>query len=210
MTAPDGFLPLAATEWMDSRPFTDPAQNATDWEIVRAIIAVARAVLSQPLEWPAAPAPLVLKRVGDENRLVRLVFCREADLNAHEDLFLVAFFGQRRLDKDRALINAVDEDLIHEFAQHQGVLSYCSFELPDGNYANLVLLRPEAARDHWRTSAKHAYAAQELAPEYYNCVRLHNGVLSGGLWSGAEPRLVRTKYYDFCGPLPWRAVRDLE
>ena len=36
------------------------------------------------------------------------------------------------------------------------------------------------ARDHWRTSAKHTYAARDLAPEYYACVRLHNGLLPGG------------------------------
>jgi hypothetical protein len=40
-------------------------------------------------------------------------------------------------------------------------------------------------------------------------VRLHNGVLPGGLWSSEEPRLVRTKYYDFSGPQPWRAVREV-
>ena len=208
MTAPDGFLPLTSGELIDSRPFTDPAQNAADWDLVRAILAVARAVLSQPLDWPGGPEPLVLRRVGDENRLVRLVFCRQADLLASDELFLVAFFGQTRPGHDRALVNAVDEDLIHEFSQHPGVLGYCSFELADGNFANVVLLRPETARDHWRTSAKHAYAARELAPEYYRCVRLHNGVLPAGLWSGAEPRLVRTKYYDYGGAQPWRAVRE--
>jgi len=206
----DGFSPLAATELVDDRPFTDPVQNAGDWELVRAILSIVRTVLAQTHEWPAGPEPLVLRLPGAEGRQVRLVFCHQAPLAAHEDLYLVGFFGQVWTHKDRTLINAVDEDLIHEFTLHPGVLGYCSFELPDGNYANLVLLRPEAARDHWRTSAKHAYAVVELAPEYYACVRLHNGVLPGGLWSSEEPRLVRTKYYDFSGPQPWRAIREAE
>jgi hypothetical protein len=206
----DNAIALAYDELVADRPFTDPAQNAEDLELMRAILAVVRTVLRQPLDWPEEPAPLVLRRVGEQDRLVRLVFCRQAALNATEDLFLVGFFGQKCPEKDRALINAVDEDLIHEFSQHPGILSYSSFELSDGNYANLVLIRPETARDHWRTSAKHAYAAHDLAPEYYTCVRLHNGFLPGGLWSGREPRLVRTKYYDFGGARPWLAVRELE
>jgi hypothetical protein len=206
----DSFIPLAYDELVSDRPFTDPAQNAEDLGLIRAILAVVRTVLRQPLEWPEPPAPLVLRRVGEQDRLVRLVFCRQAALNAAEDLYLVGFFGQKRLEKDRTLINAVDEDLIHEFSLHPGILSYSSFELSDGNYANLVLIRPESARDHWRTSAKHTYAAHELAPEYYTCVRLHNGLLPGGLWSGGEPRLVRTKYYDFSGLQSWLAVRELE
>jgi hypothetical protein len=206
----DNHISLAHDELVADRPFTDPAQNAEDLELMRAILAVLRTVLRQPLDWPEEPQPLVLRRVGEADRLVRLVFCRQAALNANEDLFLVGFFGQKCPEKDRTLINAVDEDLIHEFSLHPGILSYSSFELSDGNYANLVLIRPEAARDHWRTSAKHTYAAHDLAPEYYTCVRLHNGLLPGGLWSGRDLRLVRTKYYDFSGPEPWRAVRELE
>jgi hypothetical protein len=206
----DSFIPLAYDELVADRPFTDPAQNAEDLELLRAILAAVRTVLRQPLDWPEEPHPLVLRRVGEADRLVRLVLCRQAALKAQKDLFLVGFFGQKRPQKDRALINAVDEDLIHEFSLHPGILSYSSLELSDGNYANLVLIRPESARDHWRTSAKHIYAARDLAPEYYACVRLHNGLLPGGLWSGSEPRLVRTKYYDFSGTEPWLAVRELE
>jgi hypothetical protein len=32
----------------------------------------------------------------------------------------------------------------------------------------------------------------------------------GGLLSGADPVLVRTRYHDFRGPAPWRAERRLD
>ena len=47
-----------------------------------------------------------------------------------------------------------------------------------------------------------------VAPAIYSSVRLHNGVLPGGLLSGADPVLVRTKYFDFQSEWPWQAVRE--
>lgn len=203
------FVLLRATDLLEDRPFTDPAQSAGDLELMCGILAIVRTVLTQPLDWPAEPMPLVLRRVAADDRNVRLVFRHRADLLAGADLFAVGFFGQRRLEKDRTLINAVDEDLVHEFSHHPGILSYSSFELSDGNYANLVLLRTEADKEHWRTSVKHSYAARELSPEFYTCVRLHNALLPGGLAGNNNPVLIRTKYFDYSRPESWRAMREI-
>jgi hypothetical protein len=103
----------------------------------------------------------------------------------------------------------VDDDLIHEFSMHPGVLSYSSFELEDGNYVNVVVLDSPDAKDHWRTSPRHAYAARDLAPEFYACIRLQNGHIPGGLADLEHLRLLATKYYDYQQDEPWLAQRAL-
>ena len=64
--------------------------------------------------------------------------------------------------------------------------------LPD-----LVLLGDEITKEHWRRSARHAYAAQMLSPQYYESIRLHNGEIAGGLWSTSPLVIAYTKYYDY-------------
>ncbi len=110
---------------------------------------------------------------------------------------------------DPAPLTAADDELILEFPWHPGILSYSSLEFRDGNWGNLIVVDPPEARDHWRTSDKHAWAARELAPRHYTVVRLHHGVFPGGLRSGRDPVLARTRYLDFQGPEPWRAEREL-
>jgi hypothetical protein len=89
------------------------------------------------------------------------------------------------------------------------VLSYSSFELDDGNYVNLVLLDGPAAKEHWRTSSRHAYAARDLAPEFYACIRLQNAHLPHGLARPEDLSIVATKYYDYQQDQPWHAVRAI-
>ena len=48
----------------------------------------------------------------------------------------------------------------------------------------------------------------ELAPRHYTDVRLHQGVLPGGVGAGDEPILRRTRYYDYRAAVPWRAERE--
>ena len=98
-------------------------------------------------------------------------------------------------------------ELSEELPGHPGIVSYSSLELPDGNWGNLIVLDPPEAGEHWRTSAKHAWAASELAPRHYTVVRLHNGRFPGGLRSGHDPVVTRTRYYDFQDAVPWRAER---
>ena len=86
----------------------------------------------------------------------------------------------------RAPLTAMDDELIGEFPAHPGVLSYSSLELDDGDWGNLILLDGDGARQRWREGERHAYAARELAPRHYTDVRLHQGVLPGGVGAGAS------------------------
>ena len=150
-----------------------------------------------------------MARGNDGDKGVRVVVCNRPALLEDKPRLVVGFFGHRRPDLDTTILNAVDDDLIHEFPLHTGLLSYSSFELDDGNYVNVVLLQGPAAKDHWRTSPRHAYAVRELAPDFYACIRLQNAILPKGLSSPEEMQLVATKYYDYQQEQPWLALRAL-
>ena len=142
-----------------------------------------------------------------DGRPHRVVLGAAERLGVARDLGLVGFFALKRAGLDHAPLTRTDDELIEELPGHPGIVSYSSLELPDGNWGNLIVLDPPEAGEHWRTSAKHAWAASELAPRHYTVVRLHNGRFPGGLRSGHDPVVTRTRYYDFQDAVPWRAER---
>lgn len=93
--------------------------------------------------------------------------------------------------------------------EHPYLLSYSSLEIDGGNWRNLVLFSSPHGIGHWAMSVRHAHAARELSPSQYRHIRIHNGVLAGGLMSGDGIRLIRTKYYDFQDETLWSAIREL-
>ena len=201
-------LQLGPRESVENRPFTDVAHSDQDLAAMQRILASLVLLVNQPLTWPEPPKHLVV-RGDDAGKVVRVVVCNRESLLDKEPRFVVAFFGHRRAELDTTMLSAVDDDLIHEFAMHPGVLSYSSFELDDGNYVNVVVLKSSGDKDNWRTSPRHAYAVNELAPEFYGCIRLQNAVLPHGLTQPDELLLVTTKYYDYATEPPWLALREV-
>ncbi len=204
----DDYIVLIQTESVPGRAFTDPEQNVADVTALRHMLARLRHRLSQPEGVPANPRPLVLNVPESDGRGHRIVLANPERLQAASVLALVGFFGQKRPGADPSPLDVLDRELIDEFPRHPGVLSYSSLEGEGGNWGNLVVLDSPGAGEHWKTSAKHAYAARELAPGHYTTIRLHNGLLATGLMSDHDLILLRTKYYDFQGESPWRAVRE--
>jgi hypothetical protein len=198
---------LTAGELVHGRPFTDPVHNAEDLSAIRVMASSLRLVLAQPL--PDGRRPLLIHVPTASGREHRIAISNDSPLHAQRDLAFVGFFAKRRAGVDLSLITVADDEMIQELPSFPGILSYSSLELADGNWANLIMVDPPEAKDHWRTSEKHAFAAREMAPKYYAIVRLHNGVFPGGLVSGRDPILVRTKYYDFQEAALWRAEREL-
>jgi hypothetical protein len=138
-----------------------------------------------------------------------MIVTDRATLLAARALAVVGFCGQKRADLSPSLVqemDKVDSALIGELTAQPYLLSYSSMELPDGNWANLVMMRSMEGIEHWRTSPRHGAAVIELAPHYYRSIRLHNALLVGGL---ATPRLtlLRTKYYDYRDGQCWMAMR---
>jgi hypothetical protein len=203
----DDWVRLAGDATAPGRAFTDPAWTRRDLAAVARMLAVLRQVLGPAGGLPGAPRPLVLERPEPDGRAHRLIVCDEARLTDGGDLTWVGFFATKRRDRDPAPLTVTDDELIREFPAHRGVLSYSSLDLDAWDWGNLILLEGDEAREHWRLSARHAWAARELAPRHYTDVRLHQGVLPGGCRGPGAPRLVRTKYYDYREGVTWRAER---
>ena len=199
----DEYVRLEPGERVPDRPFTDPAHTAADLGAIGIMAGRLRALVDEP--W----RPGLLESREPNGRQHRVVLGAGDRLGVGRDLGFVGFFAVKRVGMDHAPLTRTDDELIDELPGHPGILSYSSLELADGNWGNLIVLDPPEAGEHWRTSPRHAWAASELAPRHYTVVRLHNGRFPGGLRSGRDPVLARTRYHDFQGGTPWRAERAL-
>ncbi len=204
----DECVRLGPWETARGRGFTSPAQVSQDLVAVGVMLAAIRRALGADAARDG-PRPLVLAPPGLADRAHRAIVCDVGRLGDGRDLAWVGFFAVKRRDRDAAPLTAMDDELIGEFPAHPGVLSYSSLELADGDWGNLILLDGDAARERWRDGERHAYAARELAPRHYTDVRLHQGILPGGVRAGREPVLRRTRYYDYRAAVTWRAEREL-
>ena len=139
----------------------------------------------------------------------RTVICDPVSLRRRSDVRIVGFFGDRRSSDDAREVDAFEIDVIGEFRQYPGILSYSSVELIDNQWANLVVHNNPDDREDWRHSAVHIQAAQELAPRVYHSVRIHNGYISGGPIGSGTVVIKTTKYFEYdCDPT-WHAIRRL-
>ncbi len=157
---------------------------------------------SQPLRYSS--------EVGQKHTL-RLAIYRPQELLLNSDLAFVGFVSGKQKPGSRRVveeIHRVDKKLIDELVSVPSILSYSSLELRDGNWCNLVLLSDASAKTHFRNTQMHAYAAYELAPRYYEWVRLHHGIMSGGL-ARNEMILQKTRYYRFHGPHQRPTIQEM-
>jgi hypothetical protein len=198
---------LAPHETAAGRGFTDPARTPHDLAAVRVMLAGVRRVMSVAGA-PAGPRALVMDGREADGRGHRTIVCNTERLRDGRAVAWVGFFAAKRRDVDAAPLHSVDDELIQEFSAHPGVLSYSSLEVGGGDWGNLILLDGDDAREHWRTSERHAHAARELAPRHYTDVRLHLGLLTGGIRAAETPILRMTKYYDYRDAVTWRGERE--
>jgi len=204
-------IQLGPADRDEAHPFAHIDHNAED---LRAMIIMA-AHLRQLMLEGAQPEPTgpyqIHEMTSAHGRWLRVIVAQPAALMGDGDLAVVGFFGHRRpviTALQREDEHSIDAEMIAEIPNYPGVLGYCSMEVGQADYGNLVVMARAETIEHWRTSARHGFAVRVVAPAIYSSVRLHNGVLPGGLLSGAEPVLVRTKYYDFQSEWPWQAVRE--
>lgn len=210
MSTPKDYIRLSWSDVVPDRPFTNPDHNAEDLAHLQYMAGRLRQLLGQPVAIPAQPRPYVLFLDEPGGRRHRVALARPEELLICPEIAVVGFCGNKWPEADRAPLDAIDVELLEEFIQHPHLLSYSSLEVEGGNYRNLVLFSHPQGIGHWAISVKHAYAAQVLSPNYYRYVRLHNGVLPGGLMLGNELTLSRTKYYDYQCQTRWWAVRELK
>lgn len=139
----------------------------------------------------------------------RIVVCNPEAVVEETDVQIVGFFGDRRARTDQDQIDASEYDLISEFVNYPGILSYSSIELVDHYWANLVVHRRPEDREEWRGSDAHKNAVDVVAPHAYHGVRIHNGCIRGGVTGSQSVFIESTKYWDYDVTPTWHAYRDL-
>jgi hypothetical protein len=175
-----------------------PERRAEDIAVLEYMLAALRGVLARHATRDASePAVTITHLEEPAARRQRVVLVRPGELATTGPLTVTGFFGHRRAGADKAVLHDADGALLEEFPGIPHLLSYSSLELADGNYANLVLWSDPAGLAHIRQSARHARASHELAPGYYETVRIHAGSLSRGIHEGTTVTLASTKYFDF-------------
>jgi len=202
---PRKFVELAPRERVEGRDFTDPAHSRADVE-----------VLARRL--PAWLAPLGGGGAGrvrfdgelPDGRAMRHVVNRRARLGEPRDLVVVGFCGQRRPDVDREPLEAADEELILEFPTQPHLISYSTIRRPDDQASvNLVLFEASQGITDWQENATHEKVVADHAEKAYHSIRLHRGLMPGGLGPEAQVELWDSKYFHYAADGLWFARRDL-
>lgn len=191
------------------RPFAAVEMTGRDLGILHGILADVRAVVVEVEEGARHFEPyqkLVWKVGGLTHRLLMTDIER---IRVHPDLCVVGFFGDKRPEKEAWQLEEANTGIVAEFPKYPGILAYASVELPNQYWANMVLHDDPVDVQFWRTSEMHAWAVEQLSPQHYFNIRIHNGRLTSGIFD--RPRIVirKTKYFDYTAGDMWRAERAL-
>lgn len=203
------FQLITGRSLVQERPFTHPAHTEADHLTLRYLAARLRATRDQADSYAHWPIPVVLYCPEPDQRQHRQVLVRPFDLFGDRQLPVVGFFGQTQAGADRRLLDEVDGQLLAELPSREGLVAYCTLDLRDGNCGNLVIFADAEAKARWRESARHRYAAHELAPAYYASVRIYHGILPRGLSEVDALQFSLVKFYDYRSHPPWRGLRRL-
>ncbi len=200
---------LGPDEVVVGRPFAAVEMTQRDLGILNKILSDVRAIAVDVEEGARDLEPYQKLAWRARGYTHRLLICDLDRLLAHPGLCVVGFFGDKRPDTDAWQLEAANSEIVAEFADYPGILSYASLELPDGHWANLVLHDDPVDTQFWRQSKMHAKAVEMLSPRHYYNVRIHNGRMTSAIFD--RPRIVvhKTKYFDYSGATEWRAERAL-
>lgn len=199
---------LGPKDIVSGRPFTAVEMTVRDLGILHGILADVRSVLVDVEEGARSIEPFQKLAWRARGLTHRLLICDFARLRNHPGLCVVGFFGDKRPDKDGWALEEANTEIVAEFHKYPGILAYASVELPDQLWANMVLHDDPVDVQFWRTSEMHRRAVDNLSPEHYFNVRIHNGRLTSGLFERPQIIIGKTKYFDFSGRSPWRAERS--
>ena len=164
------------------------------------------------LDKPTDPSQPLLYYLEEGHKYThRIAIYSPQELLLNNKLDFVGFISRKLQPGDSQVIEeirTVDKKLIVELINTPGLMSYSSLELRDGRWCNLVLFSVAETKMHIGNSELHAYAAYQLSPRYYDWIRLHNGIVPGGLVRN-EMLLQKTKFYQFHKPHEKPTMREL-
>jgi hypothetical protein len=134
-----------------------------------------------------------------QKRTHRIAIYQPQELLVAQCLSFVGFVSGRRATANSFVgneIQKIDELMVAELITIPGIFSYSSLEVRPGRWYNLVVFASAETKSHLKKSQAHSYAASQLAPHYYEWIRLHNGIMPTGL-AQQELFVQSTKYYTF-------------
>jgi len=191
--------------------YADVTKGKLDLMVLRHMARRLHLTLRQLEEPVSPPHPLLYKLQERHGRTHRIVIYKYQELLLKRSLTFVGFISGKQKHIHASVTEAiqmVDRKLVQELVDIPGILSYSSLELRNGDWCNLVILNDANAKKHLKNTETHAYAAYELANNYYEWIRLHNGIMPQGL-DHTEMVLQRTRRYYFDMAQQRPSVREL-
>lgn len=189
---------LAAAEYVDGRPFTDPEATAHELDVLAAI----RAAQVERMEGARGGGTWV-DRHGTTHWLVAP---RPELVLDPAPCLAVGFFGQARGDVDHTIIVSLEHAMLARAEEIPGLVAYHNVQLANARWGNLVLFANGTDTAPMRGDPTHADAIGR-APAHYHSLRLHRGTLERGPGGAEVIVLATTLYLDFDTSPSWRAVR---
>ena len=190
-------------------PCAEIRHYEADLELLEYLLGDLRVLLRKAAAGETTLRPYQIITWHDSGLRRRTVMCDPERLLRGTDTLIVGFLGNRRSTDEANEIDEFEIDVIDEFRQYPGILSYSSTELIPNQWANLVVHREVGDREAWRHSAVHIEAAEELSPRVYHSVRIHNGRMRGGPINDGSAIVELTKYWDYDSDPMWHAIRTL-
>jgi hypothetical protein len=201
---------LGPEEAVADRPFTDIGHTREEAQILREMLAEERARVTEWERGRSGERGVVLRERDQKGCRSLLVVPDVAALREAPELSAVGFFGAARDDVDHSILFSLEDELVQDMAASggEGLMSYFDLELDErGRYGNLVLFATPQSAEAWPANPIH-HRAVEIAPLHYTTIRLHKGVVPGGLLGPGRLEVSRTRYLDFTGPTRWRGLRS--
>jgi hypothetical protein len=182
---------------LDYRIYTGVNKGKLDLIVLRYMARGVHLMLLK--EAPTATMPALYYPDERRGRMHRIAIYDPQEIQVQGNLAFVGFVSRKQQPLSASIvedIHEVDRKLVAELVGTPGMLSYSSLELRTGNWYNLVVFKNPAAKRHIKDSETHKYAAYQLAPRYYEWIRLHSGIMPGGI-AQCELVLQKTKRYTF-------------
>lgn len=205
----ENIVQISPADILIERPFTHPSHIPEDLSTLRYMAGHLDLTLQNHHTVTGKPQTITINLPDQHNWVHRQVLANPRHLNQPNLVHVVGFFSHRRPRADLEQVQEFDMMLMEEIPQHDGLISYSSMQLKNGDFANLVLFVDEAAQMDWSRSEVHARAAYELSPNFFHWVRIYKGVLPHGIEQNEELRLHKARYFDYDQTPVWRGVRTL-
>lgn len=201
---------LHPEERLEGKGFTHPHYITVEVRMMRFMIQRVSQVAESLQDSHSENTGLQIREMLEpDGRYHRVLAIQPTELAQRQVFTVVGFFGQRNFDSQDRESWQRDALLFNDMQNHQGLLSYSTLELTNGDYCNTILFADETSKNHWGRSSVHEKAVREFSPIFYHSIRLYNGVLEAPITEAHKLKLTAVKYFDYSVQPAWIAQRPL-